>query len=58
VPDQHSARLMSHFFAALAKGKGRAEALREAQRKLIEERREESAAAHPFYWAAFTLTGR
>jgi CHAT domain-containing protein len=58
VPDRSSAQLMTLFFANLAKGKGRAAALREAQLKLIEQRREDSAAAHPFFWAAFTVTGR
>jgi CHAT domain-containing protein/Tfp pilus assembly protein PilF len=58
VPDKSSAELMTRFFDGLAKGKGRAEALREAQLRLIEGRREESAAAHPLFWAAFTLTGR
>ncbi len=58
VPDQQSGRLMSLFFRHLAKGKNRAEALRAARLKLIEERREDFAAAHPFFWAAFTITGK
>jgi tetratricopeptide (TPR) repeat protein len=58
VPDKASAQLMTLFFQSLAKGEGRAAALREAQLKLIEQRREDSAAAHPFFWAAFTLTGK
>jgi CHAT domain-containing protein/Tfp pilus assembly protein PilF len=58
VPDKSSSRLMTLFFHGLAKGKGRAAALREAQRKLIEQRRDDAGAAHPLFWAAFTLTGR
>jgi CHAT domain-containing protein/Tfp pilus assembly protein PilF len=57
VPDRATAELMKAFFAGLAKGKGRAEALRAAQLRLIARRRDDNAAAHPFYWAAFTLTG-
>jgi CHAT domain-containing protein len=58
VPDKQSARLMSLFFASLSNKMGKAEALRAAKLKVIEERREDSAAAHPFFWAAFTLTGQ
>jgi CHAT domain-containing protein len=58
VPDRPSAQLMTLFFQNLAKGKGRAEALREAQLKLIEQRRDDNGAAHPLFWAAFTVTGR
>jgi tetratricopeptide (TPR) repeat protein len=58
VPDQQSARLMALFFQNLGKGQGKAEALRAAKIQVIKERRVESAAAHPFFWAAFTLTGQ
>ena len=31
--------------------------LSEAQREAVQRRREKNAAAHPFFWAAYTLTG-
>ena len=57
VADRESARLMVDFWDNLAQKPGKAEALRQAQLKMIQARREANAAAHPFYWAAFTLTG-
>jgi CHAT domain-containing protein len=58
VPDRETAQLMVGFFDKLAAGKGRAQALAETQRELIARRRERNDAAHPFFWAAFTLTGQ
>lgn len=63
VPDRDSAILMTDFFGSLAEGNptshgsSAAVALRDAQLKRIAARREKSGAAHPFYWAAWTVTG-
>ncbi len=57
IPDMETAALMTAFFEKLVKKKGKAEALRLAQLQIIKHRRAKHKAAHPFYWAVFTLTG-
>jgi CHAT domain-containing protein len=57
VPDRQSVQLMNTFFEKLAGGSPASDALRSAQISLIASRRERFDGAHPFFWAAFTVTG-
>lgn len=57
IPDRDTVQLITALFRELANGKDRDEALRIAQRELIAFRKKNLGAAHPFFWAAFTVTG-
>ncbi len=54
VSDEATGRLMAEFMRHWRAGKPRAEALREAQLSLLRSKEFSS----PYFWAAFTLTGR
>lgn len=58
IPDLQSAQLMVQFFDGLANGQGCSAALQQAQRAMIQKRRDRFGAAHPFFWAAYTVTGQ
>ena len=52
VADETTATLMGDWYAGMVDGLGRAEALRQAQLKLMAEH------PHPYFWAPFVLMGR
>jgi CHAT domain-containing protein len=53
VQDRSTADLMANFYQQLERASGKAEALRQAKLKLIQDKRY----AHPYYWAPFVLIG-
>lgn len=58
VPDRETVDISTALFEALAAGRTPAQAVRQAQVALIRSRRDLLEAAHPYFWAAFTVTGR
>ena len=57
VPDRETRELMTGYYKNLKSGKKKSESLREAAIKMIENRRKETGAAHPFFWGAFISVG-
>jgi CHAT domain-containing protein len=58
VQDRETSDLIQTYFEHLARNKSRDDALHEAQVERIEKlRAKHNGVAHPYYWAAFTLTG-
>lgn len=57
IPDAETVDVMKGFFGSLAGGAPPARSLRESQLATIAGRRELLEAAHPAFWAAFTVTG-
>ena len=53
VSDRSTADLMARFYAGLARGMAKDEALQAAQIEALHS----ADAAHPFHWAAFQLSG-
>jgi CHAT domain-containing protein len=58
VPDAETALLMRAFYARLAAEANPAAALRAAQLDVVAKLRAEGREAHPFFWAAFVVSGR
>ncbi|MFL6260755.1 MAG: CHAT domain-containing protein [Thermoanaerobaculia bacterium] len=54
VADYSTARFMERFYRYLRDGKSKDEALRAAQ---IDQIRKKGGSSHPFFWAAFELSG-
>ena len=57
VPDKQTQQLMTNFIHHWQSGMPASEALRESQVAMISRLRKDHGHAHPFFWAAFTLTG-
>jgi CHAT domain-containing protein/Tfp pilus assembly protein PilF len=51
IPSKETTELMTEFYTLMAKGKSKAEALREARLNLMRKK------PNPFYWGAFIMVG-
>ena len=52
IDDQATSQFMGYFYEYYARGKSKSQALQLAKKKMMRSRY-----SHPFYWAAFVLTG-
>ena len=57
VPDKQTQQLMTDFITRWQAGTPAVDALRQAQIAMITQMRKQHGHAHPFFWAAFTMTG-
>ena len=57
VPNAETRQLLKPFYEGVAAGEGKLASLNAAKLAFIQKRREETGAAHPFYWASFVLVG-
>jgi CHAT domain-containing protein len=53
VSDRGTRELMIGYYKALQAGKGRSEAMRQVQLRMLKDPRRR----HPFYWASFIVSG-
>lgn len=56
INDKSTVKLMQYFYEDLSKGKSKKEALRNAKLKYLETT-DDALLRHPYYWAAFTVSG-
>ena len=56
IPDLETAGLIESFFKNLAETRQPSSALRSAQLEMIDRLNERDGSAHPFYWAAFSVS--
>lgn len=58
VGDESTREWMERLYAARSRGAGAAAAVGEACRQTLAARRSSASSTHPFYWAAFSASGR
>ena len=57
IADEQTVDVTSGFFRTLAESKNVRRSLQLAQKEQIEKRRQKNGAAHPYFWAAFNVSG-